>query len=128
MAQNPVKTVSQQGGLPGQARSFPKWGAVTLLGPALPIDVASYRGCLRFVQTGGKTSLAAFKQPLLETFWGEKRWSSGVNEMNSHLQTGPSGGVSAPSPPSWLPLGRCPRGRTRGGAWEPPPVRGGVQL
>lgn len=44
------------------------------------------------------------KQPLLERFWGKKRWGSGVNEMNSRLQTGPSGGVWAEPP--FLPPAR----------------------
>lgn len=58
---------------------------------------------------------------------GEERRGSGVNEMNSRRQTGPSGGVCA-GPPFWLPPGRLPAagpgvvsGSRRAG-------RGGVQL
>lgn len=60
---------------------------------------------------------------LLERFWGEKRRGSGVNEMNSRLQTGPPGGCPrrAPSPAPAQEI--CPR-PDQGGVREPQTVHG----
>lgn len=41
---------------------------------------------------------AAKNSLCLKPFWGKQRWGSGVNEMNSCLQTGPSGGVCTEPP------------------------------
>lgn len=104
MDQNPTKKVSQEGRVTGQAPSFPKWGARTLLGPALPTE-RSQVVCdpCQWEEDQSSGSHAwrepeLLKQPLPGTFWGEKRWGSGVNEMNSHLQTGSTGGMCAESP------------------------------
>lgn len=48
---------------------------------------------------------------------GEERRGSGVNEMNSRRQTGPSGGVCA-GPPFLAPAREATRGRAGGGVWE----------
>ena len=73
-----------------------------------------WSSCLRFVRMGRKTRLrlshlvgarAAKNSLCLKPFWGKQRWGSGVNEMNSCLQTGPSGGVCTEHPP-FLPPAR----------------------
>lgn len=100
----PNEDSPQEGGVTGQVRSFPRWGAMTLLDPALAIDAVKLlesRANGREDRPSGSRAWREpelLKQPLLETFWGKKRWGSGVNEMNSHLQTGPSGGICAEPP------------------------------
>lgn len=58
---------------------------------------------------------------------GQEEMGFRVNEVNSHLQTGSSGGVCAE--PRFPASARemCPR-PDQGGAGEPQTVRGGVQL
>lgn len=97
-------------------------GAITLRGSALPRDVA--RG-LETHARGRRDQPAGLAlgraRAAHAAFAGDvgsgKRRGSGVNEMNSRLQTGPSGGVCA-GPPFLAPAREGTRGRTWGGVWE----------
>lgn len=89
--------------------------------PALRAYVVELLSCARRERSSlaaphlaGADQLKGLRTKPFELFGAQKSWGSGVNEMNSCLQPAHAGGVCA-EPHPWLPLGKCPHCRPRGG-------------